>query len=232
MPSSIVLEILCADIEVAGNIRQVRDAEKVQAIALSAREQGFKAPITVERGETKPYRLIDGWHRLGACELLGLTTVSALVLETPLTDAERIEHQLVLNALRTDLTPIEKAQAFQRLVELSGEPKGKLAVRIGINASAATRSLSLLTLSNELQTAIHAGLVGADTGYKLSRIKDPVKRRALSNERSPGYSSGMKCPSPNRDQDLSLQEASTARKPIESHSRYQTVVFTLSRAPT
>lgn len=141
---------------------QVRDSEyadrmpyaetDLNDLIASIRESGQQIPILVQREATNQYRIIYGRRRLAATRALGLQ-VRALV--TQLDDAQRIIAQGVENAVRSDLTFIEKALFAHRLRQGGVEETTiRQALNIDVDAPKATTISSMKmvveTLGEEL----------------------------------------------------------------------------------
>ncbi|MBI3342807.1 ParB/RepB/Spo0J family partition protein, partial [Candidatus Gottesmanbacteria bacterium] len=94
----------------------------------SIKEHGIIEPLVVAKTPAG-YQIIAGERRWRACKLAGLTTVPVVVRET--TAKGMLEMAIVENVQREDLNPIERAQAFQRLIGELGLPVGEIAKRIG-----------------------------------------------------------------------------------------------------
>jgi ParB family chromosome partitioning protein len=170
-----VLSIPLDEIELGPNVRERLDEAHAAAIAESARSAGILTPIELEPLGPKRHRLLDGAHRLAAARSLGLKSIPAIVRPAE-GDAARIERQLLLNCTRADLRPLERARAIARLIETTGWTAGETAGRLGLSPAVVSKSLTLLELPPEMQTAIDEGRVGLESAYHLARLEDPVER--------------------------------------------------------
>jgi ParB family chromosome partitioning protein len=173
-------EVACCDIERGLNIRHELRTEKVREISLSIKSQGILVPLWLEPGQTKPYRIVDGEHRYAAAQMLGLKTIPALVQDAPLSSAQRTERQLVINSQRSDLTPIEKAQAINGLMNATGLTAAAVAGRIGASTATVSKLLALLTLPQEVQEMVSGGRLAASAAYALSQEPNPERQLALA----------------------------------------------------
>jgi ParB family chromosome partitioning protein len=97
-------------------------------LADSIREHGILEPLVVARTPAG-YQLIAGERRWRAAKLAGLSHVPVTVKET--TPKGMLEMAIVENAQRVDLNPLERALAFQRLIEEFGLSAQEVAQRIG-----------------------------------------------------------------------------------------------------
>lgn len=133
--------------------KQVGDVEE---LASSIRSQGIKQPLLVTpTGETdigghKQYRVVIGHRRLAAARQAGLSTVPAIVEEM---DARRErEIMLVENTQRSDLTPVEEADGYQRLLDLGVRVKEKELDRKARDFEAIARDTRFAWLKTNLHT--------------------------------------------------------------------------------
>lgn len=136
--------------------RQKFDPQELNNLADSLQEHGIIQPLIVSQGD-KPgeYILVAGERRLLAARQAGLALVPALVRET--SDQERLELALVENVQRTDLGPLETAEAFRQLSEEFGLSHGEIGTRVGKSRVAVTNTLRLLQLPPSIQQALTDG---------------------------------------------------------------------------
>ena len=129
------------------------DSESLAELATSIKEHGIIQPIIVSQDELNgEYFIIAGERRLQAAKLAFLKTVPAIVREA--CDQDRLELALVENVQRTDLSPIETAQAYQQLNIDFSLSHAEIANKVGKSRAAITNTLRLLNLSPSVQQAI------------------------------------------------------------------------------
>jgi len=165
--------------ELATNDQQPRksfDDAALEELAASIRQFGVLQPVLVER-VTDGYRIIAGERRCRAARLAGLTEVPAVVRDT--TSRERLEIALIENVQREDLTPIEEAEAYSRLLEAAGVSQEELARRVGKRRSTVTNSLRLLKLPQAMQSAISDATLSAGHARALLMVEDHSERQRL-----------------------------------------------------
>ena len=97
-----------------------------------------------------------------------------------------LEDQLVENALREDLKPIEQARAFRSLLTARGLTQRQLAERLQIGHASITRALALLELPGPIQEDVEAGKIAPNTAYELSKVDDPGEQATLAREAASG----------------------------------------------
>ena len=128
--------------------RQYFDPEALASLAASLKNHGLIQPITVRREQNGQYELIAGERRWRAAQLAGLAAIPAIV--KPVQDQELMEWALLENVQREDLNPIEKAQAYQRLLSEFALTQEAIAARMGIDRSTVANFLRLLQLPEAL----------------------------------------------------------------------------------
>lgn len=134
--------------------RGLIEPQSLKDLMDSIREHGIIEPLVVAKTPAG-YQIIAGERRWRAAKQLGLTTVPVVVRET--TAKGMLEMAIVENVQREDLNPIERAQAFQRLIEEFGLPLSEIAKRIGKSESYVSNTMRLLALPD----AIKDGLISS-----------------------------------------------------------------------
>ena len=147
-------------------------AELAQSIAL----HGVLQPILVERAGER-YRIIAGERRFRAAQRAGLQRIPAAI-RTP-DDDGRLTLALIENIQREDLTPLEEANAYRRIIDLTGISQEELAVRVGKHRSTIANSLRLLGLPEEMRAALAEGTITAGHARAVLMIPDPAERQKL-----------------------------------------------------
>lgn len=117
----------------------------------SIKEHGIIEPLVVAKTPAG-YQLIAGERRWRASKLAGLSTVPVIVRET--TAKGMLEMAIVENVQREDLNPIERAQAFQRLIEEFGLPVSEIAKRVGKSESYVSNTMRLMALPDAIKDGI------------------------------------------------------------------------------
>lgn len=150
------------------------DGEALRSLADSIKEKGVLQPLLVRRNGDK-FELIAGERRWRAAKMAGLNKVPVIIKD--FSDQEALEVALVENLLRENLSAIEEAEGFQRLMNEFSHTQEALAAIIGKSRSHIANTLRLLNLPVEVQTLIkenklsagHARcLVGLDNAAELA----------------------------------------------------------------
>jgi len=128
--------------------------ESLTELVNSIKEHGVIEPLVVAKTPAG-YQLIAGERRWRASKQAGLSTVPVIIRET--TARGMLEMALVENVQREDLNPIERAQAFQRLIEEFGLQVSEIAKRVGKSESYVSNTMRLMALPD----AIKDGLISA-----------------------------------------------------------------------
>jgi ParB family chromosome partitioning protein len=141
--------------------RRKFDDAAIAGLADSLRSQGMIQPILVRRltGAAESYEIIAGERRWRAAQVAGLHEVPVLVKS--LTDAQALEFALVENLQREDLTPLEEADAYRRLMEEFAHTQEGLAQHLGKSRSHVTNTLRLLTLPDAVKALLDSGALSA-----------------------------------------------------------------------
>lgn len=128
--------------------RKAFKEESLKELADSITTYGIIQPIVVTKSG-KRYQIVAGERRFRAAKLAGLKEVPVIIRE--FSDAERTEVAIIENIQRDDLNPIEKAQAYSRLVEEFSLTQEELAKRLSVSRSVIANGMRLLNLSQKVQ---------------------------------------------------------------------------------
>ena len=155
------------------------DEEELARLAQSLRDHGLLQPIRVRWDEGRgKYVVLAGERRWRAAQLAGFATLTASV-DDPAADRV-LEIQLVENALRVDLNPVEKANAYRRLMDAKGWSQTELAEHLSLHKASVSRTLALLGLPAEIQVQVEQGQISPSAGAILARVEDPAEQAALA----------------------------------------------------
>jgi ParB family chromosome partitioning protein len=182
--------------------------DQLAELAMSIREHGVIQPLIVREAGDNGYTLIAGERRLQAARLAGLNQVPVVIRAAD--DQELVELALVENVQRSDLGPLEAAEAFQQLHEEFGLAHKEIAVRVGKSRVAITNTIGLLDLSTKVKEALVAGhisegharaLKSLTTAKAQSAALETIINRDLSVRQSEDLVrklKGAKAPKPKR----------------------------------
>jgi ParB family chromosome partitioning protein len=158
--------------------RRFAEAE-LDALAQSIREKGILQPLLVRplTGEEADFELVAGERRWRAAQRVGLHEVPIII--RPLGDSEALEIALVENLQREDLSPLEEAEAYSRLMEEFGRTQASLAEAVGKSRSHVANTMRLLSLPAPVRRRLDDGELSAGHARALLGAADPV---ALATE--------------------------------------------------
>ena len=145
-------------------------ADSLVEIVDSVKEHGVLEPLVVAKTPAG-YQIIAGERRWRAAKIAGLIKVPVIIKET--TPQGMLEMAIIENVQRVDLNPLERAQAFRRLIDEFGFSTGEIAVRIGKSAPYVSNTLRLLTIPDVLKDALTSGATTEGHVRALASLEDP-----------------------------------------------------------
>jgi ParB family chromosome partitioning protein len=155
------------------------DDAAIEDLAASIRTQGIVQPLVVTP-EGEGYTIIAGERRLRAARKAGLEVVPVFVRQVA-DDRELLELALVENLQRSDLNPIEEAEAYAALQEKFGLSQEEVAQRVGKARTTVTNSLRLLRLPDEVLDLLREGRLTAGQARPLLGLEDPEEQIRLAD---------------------------------------------------
>jgi len=155
------------------------DESGLEELAESIRTQGVIQPIVVTTGEAGQYTIIAGERRWRAAQRAGLSEVPVVVREVA-EERELLELALVENLQRSDLDPMEEAEAYQALRERFGLSQQQVAERVGKARATVANALRLLRLPAEVADLLRDGLLTAGQARPLLSLDDDEARIHLA----------------------------------------------------
>ena len=138
--------------------RDFFDPEKLTSLAASIKENGILQPILVRHGEDG-IEIIAGERRWRAAQLAGMKEIPSIFTE--FSDQKALEAGLIENIQRADLTSIEEASGYKKLMETFNYTQEDLSQKIGKSRSHIANTVRLLTLPNPVQKFICEGKLSA-----------------------------------------------------------------------
>lgn len=144
--------------------------ESLAELAESVREHGVLEPIVVAQTPAG-YQIIAGERRWRAARLAGLEKVPVIIRET--TPQGMLEMAIVENVQRIDLNPLERAQAYKRLMDEFNLTNAEISQRVSKSPSYISNTIRLLTLPDALKDALMSGQTTEGHVRALSSLEDP-----------------------------------------------------------
>jgi len=157
--------------------RTVFNDDKIAELAQTIHTHGIIQPIVVRAYGQGKYEIIAGERRFRAMQKLGWELAPAIIKD--FTDTETASVALIENLQREELTPIEEALAYGKLLELHSLTQEALAQRLGIGQSTVANKLRLLKLPQEVQDALLQKQITERHARSLIPLKSPEKQLKL-----------------------------------------------------
>lgn len=154
--------------------REYFDPTALQELADSIARYGLISPIEVRRDQEKGgYEIVSGERRWRAHQLAGLTQIKASIVDDKLaTDTlEMFKRSVSENINRADMTPLEEARAFRRILdEEDGSTPADVAKEFGKSVQFVNLRLALLNLTEEVQKHVNSGAIGTQAAVQIAAL--------------------------------------------------------------
>jgi ParB family chromosome partitioning protein len=160
--------------------RKEFDEVELARLAESLRTRGQLQPIRARWDETMiQWVIVVGERRWRAARLAGLTHLQIIEASADADDHDRLVDQLVENALREDLKPVERARAYQTLLQAKGWSHRQLAQELAIAPSAVAQALALLDLPEAIQVQVEQGGLAPSVAYEVAKVEDAAEQARI-----------------------------------------------------
>lgn len=163
--------------------RMVWDDQEMADLAESIKVNGVIQPIIVRPAETG-FEIIAGERRFRAAKLASLTTIPALVRQA--SDEQLLELALIENIHRTNLNPIERANAYQNYLNTFSLTQAEVAGRLGEDRSVIANHLRLLDLPDGIKRMLIEGQLTMGHARSILSLPTDELRRKLANRAMAG----------------------------------------------
>ncbi|MFL5718703.1 MAG: ParB/RepB/Spo0J family partition protein [Chloroflexota bacterium] len=160
--------------------RMVFEPQALDELAASIREHGVLQPILVRPLGPNTYQIVAGERRWRASRLAGLETIPALIEE--IDDDTALEIAIIENLQREDLTPLDEAAMYDRMVHEHGYSIRKLADKLGKDKGYLENRLRLADAPPEIRELVSLRKDSLSHAYELMKVEDPKKRRRLAEQ--------------------------------------------------
>ncbi len=154
------------------------DQEALNTLANSIKQHGIIQPLVLRRVADK-YEIIAGERRFKASQMCGMMQVPAII--TDLDDNESAEVAIIENTQRRELSAIEEAQSYKKLLDRKYLTQEQLAQRLGTSQSNIANKIRLLQLDKAVQEALMKNQISERHARSLLRVQDPKKQVELLN---------------------------------------------------
>jgi len=161
--------------------RQDVDPAALEELKASIRQAGLLQPIVVRpRPNDGGYELIAGERRLRACQALGWERIPAVKREVD--DRTALTLALIENLQRDDLSPVDEARGYERLLAEFNLAQQDVADAVGRDRSTVANALRLLKLPPAVLAMLHDGELSVGHARALLALDDPRAAAALARE--------------------------------------------------
>ena len=154
--------------------------ETLDELAASIREHGVLQPILVRPIGPNTYQLIAGERRWRASKLAGADSIPALIEE--IDDDTALEISIIENLQREDISPLDEAALFDRMVHEHGYSIRKLADKLGKDKGYLENRLRLADAPEEIRELVSLRKDTLSHAYELLKVQDPKRRRRLADQ--------------------------------------------------
>jgi ParB family chromosome partitioning protein len=158
--------------------RLAMEQVSLDELAASIREHGVLQPILVRPLENGEFQLIAGERRWRASKAAGLATIPALVEE--IDDDTALEISIIENLQREDLSPLDEAAMYDRMVRDHGYSVRRLAQKLGKDKGYLENRLRLADAPDEVRELVSLRKDTLSHAYELMKVEDPRKRKRLA----------------------------------------------------
>jgi ParB family chromosome partitioning protein len=172
--------------------------EQLKELAASISANGVVQPVLVRPQANGRFQLIAGERRWLASQLVGKTTIPAILRQV--SDEQAMEITIVENLQRADLNPMEQARAFERLSREFHMTQEQMAVRTGKDRATVANFLRLLRLPSGVQTRVESGelsfghartLLAFEHAEEMEKAAQRILALSLSVRQTESYVQGL-----------------------------------------
>lgn len=197
--------------------RSYFDEKSLQELASSIKEKGVIQPLVARKVSDQKFEIIAGERRWRAAQIAGLHEVPVII--KTLSNKDTLEVAIIENIQREDLSPIEEAEAYQRLADEFQLTQQQIAEKVGKERATITNSIRLLTLPKSVQEFIQEGklssghakvLLTLEQSEQIEKLAKKIIKDSLSVRKTEKEIIKLK----NLQSDLVNQKEQT---PIEKH---------------
>ncbi|MBI4231616.1 ParB/RepB/Spo0J family partition protein [Candidatus Peregrinibacteria bacterium] len=158
--------------------RTKTDKKRLKHLAASIEREGLLVPIVVRKiantnGEESEYEVICGSRRLSAFKLIDRIKIPAVIKD--ITDTQVLGIALAENIHRKDLTPLERAHAYQQMVEEHGYTQEEIGRIVGYHRAEVSKALRILNVPRGTIQALESGEISMGHIRVLMRIDKNLK---------------------------------------------------------
>lgn len=157
--------------------RQVFDSSKITELAESIDEHGLLQPIVVRPIEENMYEIIAGERRFRALQSLHKSQVDVIIRH--MNDEETAVVALIENIQRENLSAVEEAEAYKKLLEIGGTTQSELAKSLGKSQSFIANKLRLLKLAPKVISRLREGKITERHARAVLSLKEDDQEKLI-----------------------------------------------------
>ncbi|MGW1157737.1 ParB/RepB/Spo0J family partition protein [Streptomyces sp. NPDC002519] len=170
--------------------REYFEPNALQELADSIKRFGLMQPIEVRKDGDASYEIVAGERRWRAHQIAELTEIKCIITADDLTEMERFKRSVAENINRADMTPMEEAKAFRRILdEQKGAEAKDVAKEFGKSSQYVMLRLALLDLTEEVQKHVNSGAIGTQAAVQIAALT-PGNQRAVMAKWAKGAFAG------------------------------------------
>ena len=166
------------------------DETTLAELAASIREHGVLQPVLVRPRGPHHFQLIAGERRWRASKAAGVMTIPAMVDE--IDDETAMEIAIIENLQREDLSPLDEAAMYDRMIRDHGYSIRRLADKLGKDKGYVENRLRLADAPPEIRQLVSVRKDTLSHAYELLKVQDPRRRRRLADQVASGELSLVK----------------------------------------
>jgi len=171
--------------------RMTFEQSALDELTASIKEHGILQPVLLRPfGAPGRYQLIAGERRWRAAKAAGLDSIPAMIEE--IDDDTALEIAIIENLQREDLSPLEEATMYDRMVKDHGYSIRRLAQKLGKDKGYLENRLRLADAPEEIRQLVSLRKDTLSHAYELMKVEDPKKRRRLAAQVASGELSLVK----------------------------------------
>ncbi len=153
------------------------DSKELEDLAASIKEMGIVEPIVIEPADDEKFYIIAGERRTRAAKIVGLSEVPVTIRKYD--DQQKLIIALIENVQRSNLNPIEEAQAYYDLMQLGDLNQEGVAQKVGKKRTTITNAIRLLKLPEDIQKAVSDGQITPGHARAILAVTNPTNQRIL-----------------------------------------------------
>lgn len=156
--------------------------EEIDRLADSLRSRGLLQPIRARwDADLNRWIIVAGERRFRAARRAGWNEIPCVTVDAPMTPTEILVDQLIENALREDIKPIEQGAAFKTLMDANGWSARRLAEELHISHQSVIRAIGLLDLPAEVRDQVESGDLSPRAAAEIATLEAPEDQKAVAS---------------------------------------------------